>query len=130
MYLYSLLSSFCSVFCDQEWLWWDSVAEIYSMFPKKCPNFSSGSKALSIHTLNMMAAVAELQRGASRELPCDEQLPDTGWLLQVPAGSHHTARTGAYSPAQCLLQLFVPSEGQDSSLSLSSLLGCWVVLWF
>lgn len=45
--------------------------------------------------------------------------------LKVPAVSCHAASVGARCSAQCLLWLFVPSKGQDGSLSLSSVLGCW-----
>lgn len=45
--------------------------------------------------------------------------------LEVPTVSCCTASVGAHCSTQCLLQLFVLSKGQDSSLSVSLVLGCW-----
>lgn len=50
--------------------------------------------------------------------------------LKVPAVPHYTASVGAHCSTQCLLQLFVLSNGQDGSLSISLVLGCCEFLWF
>lgn len=45
--------------------------------------------------------------------------------IKAPAVSRYPASVGANGSTQHLLLLFVPSKGQDSSPSLSSVLGCW-----